>query len=1051
MVRCQCYIFALLSGLLPTCVAQTPSDFEGRPIADIQFSPSAGLDPADLAKAQPLTKGQPLHADEVARAIDGLFATGRFEDIAVEAEPSGSGVLIRFLVKNTWFIGGISVKSKTPNPPTRGQILSAAQLNLGAPFHEEDLTNAVAGLKRLLESNGFHEEQVSPAVERGNNAQQVFITFAVKEGKRAKYDMPVIEGDASLSDDTILRATGWRVPVIHWWRHVTDSRTRNGVRGLLSKYAKQDRLRAQVELEKPGYDAQRRRVHPHLKIDPGPKIKVTAVETKVSHRVLKRYVPVFQEGTVDNDLLMEGKRNLSDYFQSQGYYDVDVQFRVPPRQDDLERIEYVISRGQRYRLVHLAIAGDQYFDTGSLRERMFMTPASFRLRHGSYSEAFQRKDEETIRNLYRANGFRDAKVTSAVERDYQGKPEDIAVTMHIEEGQQWYVDQLQIKGTAQTSLPDLTGKLASSSGQPFSDVDIAADRDYILTDLYKQGFAGAQFTAAWQPSGAANHVNLTYTISEGNRQFVREVLTSGLTTTRQSLVDKQITLKPQDPLSTVQQTDIQKRLYDLGLFAEVNTAVENSDGATDHKYVLYSFDEANRYSFAVGVGAQIGRFGTPSNTTLTSPAGTTGFSPDVSLNVSRLNFLGLGHTITASGLYSNIEKRASLAYFQPRFRNKEGRNITYSLVFDTTLDVRTFAAKREEGSVQLSQKFSKSLTGLFRFAYRRVSVSDVVIPVLLIPQLVQQVRIGILSATVVQDRRDNPADPHRGMYNTADFAIAGGFFGSQRNFGRALVRNATYYRLSRNLVLARQTQFGMIQPFSPPAGITAQESVPLPERFFSGGADSLRAFGYDEAGPRDTGASLVPGGPSSAPTGFPLGGNALFINNVELRFPLIGHNIQGVFFHDMGNVYRSLSDVSLRFTQKKPQDFDYAVHDAGFGVRYKTPVGPIRADLAYAINPPTFVGFKGTPLELLQCGPNAPPIGACQPVSQNTGHIQFFFRSARRFNNASHHPSRGAGSDIWFRRRYPRSIGRHCRKTCDQAQRYRPCSACHGFPESRAA
>jgi len=198
-------------------------------------------------------------------------------------------------------------------------------------------------------------------------------------------------------------------------------------------------------------------------------------------------------------------------------------------------------------------------------------------------------------------------------------------------------------------------------------------------------------------------------------------------------------------------------------------------------------------------------------------------------------------------------------------------------------------------------------------------------------------------------------------------------------------------------VLARQTQLGIIKPFSPPAGISAQESVPLPERFFSGGADSLRAFGYNEAGPRDTGAPLTPGGVASAPTGFPLGGNALFINNVELRFPLLWQNMQGVLFHDMGNVYSSLSNISLRFNQKNLQDFNYAVHDAGIGLRYKTPVGPVRVDLAYAINPPSFIGFKGTPFELLQCGPTAAPVGPCQPVQQNTGHIQFFFSIGQTF------------------------------------------------------
>jgi outer membrane protein insertion porin family len=178
------------------------------------------------------------------------------------------------------------------------------------------------------------------------------------------------------------------------------------------------------------------------------------------------------------------------------------------------------------------------------------------------------------------------------------------------------------------------------------------------------------------------------------------------------------------------------------------------------------------------------------------------------------------------------------------------------------------------------------------------------------------------------------------------------------------------------------------------------ESVPLPERFFAGGADSLRAFAFNEAGPRDTGAPLVPGGPASQPTGFPLGGNALFINNVELRFPLIGQNIQGVFFHDMGNVFTSLSDISFRYSQRNPDDFNYTVHAVGFGVRYRTPVGPVRADLAYSLNPPSFYGFSGTPQQILLCNPNNPVSleqSFCQITKQSTGHVQFFFSIGQTF------------------------------------------------------
>ncbi len=215
-------------------------------------------------------------------------------------------------------------------------------------------------IHRLLQANGFYEAQVTPAVEQGDDAQQVFLTFQIHEGKRAKYDTPRITGVTKLPDATILRATGWRLPVIHWWRHVTSSRTRGGVQGVLKKYGSKNRLMARVELKNLAYDASGRRVHPELDIDAGPTVKVTAVETKVSRRVLKRYVPVFQEGAVDDDLLETGRRNLQEYFQSKGFYDVTVDFQVQPVHDDQETVEYAISRGMRYKLVRVSIAGNRY-------------------------------------------------------------------------------------------------------------------------------------------------------------------------------------------------------------------------------------------------------------------------------------------------------------------------------------------------------------------------------------------------------------------------------------------------------------------------------------------------------------------------------------------------------------------------------------------------------------------------------------------------------------------------------------------------------------------
>ena len=126
------------------------------------------------------------------------------------------------------------------------------------------------------------------------------------------------------------------------------------------------------------------------------------------------------------DLLVEGARNLRDFFQRQGYYDTDIDFRQRPEANDEVIIEYVIARGQRYKLVDVAVEGNRYFDTETIRERMFLEPAGFiRFRHGRYSEAMRKKDATDIENLYKANGFRDVKVTSTVTGGFPNKSDVI--------------------------------------------------------------------------------------------------------------------------------------------------------------------------------------------------------------------------------------------------------------------------------------------------------------------------------------------------------------------------------------------------------------------------------------------------------------------------------------------------------------------------------------------------------------------------------------------------------------------------------------------------
>src|SRR5262249_35095477 len=155
----------------------------------------APLAQPDLDRALPLKKGSPFHAADAAAAIDHLFASGRFEDIVVDAEPSGpDGVIIRFVTKQAYFIGHIEIAGRAPAPPNRGQLVNVTQLNLGEKYRDTELVTAQANIKKLLEANGFYEASVEPSVSRDPKTQTVNFTFMVQSGHRAKYTTPTIRG-----------------------------------------------------------------------------------------------------------------------------------------------------------------------------------------------------------------------------------------------------------------------------------------------------------------------------------------------------------------------------------------------------------------------------------------------------------------------------------------------------------------------------------------------------------------------------------------------------------------------------------------------------------------------------------------------------------------------------------------------------------------------------------------------------------------------------------------------------------------------------------------
>jgi outer membrane protein insertion porin family len=975
---------ALLRCLLSSCALvyaadlAPPDTYEGKPIASIRYEPpTQPVTRADLTRLVDFQAGAPLRLADVRDAIKRLYSTGAYSNIEVEASPEGNGVVLVFRTVEQFFVGPVEVRGKVKTPPNEGQLQSASRLELGTPFEEADIQTATENMRDLLQRNGLYLARIEQNLTRDPEHQQVALTFRVDSGKRAKFTVPVIVGDTRLPVEKLVSATHFKG--LFRWRPATQENTLRGISRIRDKYTSADRLTASVNLAQVDYLPEENRVRPTIEANGGPKIKITTDGAKVSRGNLEKYIPVFDEQSVYRDALVRGVRNLRDYFQTKGYFNVEVDFATKEIGPDQRDITYTITPGERQSLEKVNIVGNRYFNESQLRERMFLQEAGLiRLRHGRYSDGFARRDESAIAGLYRDNGFRDVEVHVTTEQNYQGKTGDVAATVRIEEGPQYKLSTVDLQGYDLPNREALLGQLSTQPGQPFSDTNVALDRNHILTLYQDAGYPDVTVEYETTPGPGEHEMAVHYTVVPGEPRIVRDVLISGMRRTSHRLVDPNMTMKPGDPLSWTQMGRMQRRLYNLGVFDKVDMAIQNPEGDTEHKYVLYHLTEGHRYSTAIGLGAQIARIGGASSS-LDNPGGSTGFAPNADFEVSRLNLWGLGHSLNFKSRYSSLQRRVSLNYLAPRYRNIEGRNLSFTALYDNTRDVLTFNARRLEGSAQLSQRYSKATTFLWRYTWRdvRVDTNTIKIDPLLIPLASQPARIAMVSFNAIRDRRDDPTDAHRGMYTSGDFGVVNRGLGGNKNFLRFLGRNSYYKMIRPDVVIATNTQFGVIRPYSVPAGIDPFEYVPIAEHFFGGGSTSHRGFPENQAGPRD----LL--------TGFPLGGNALLFHSTELRFPLIGDNINGVLFHDMGNIYRDLGSISFRFHQQDIQDFDYMVHAAGFGIRYRTPIGPVRVDLAYAFNAPAYYGLKGSYQDLI--------LGTATPALQGARKFNFFFSIGQAF------------------------------------------------------
>ena len=933
--------------------------YQGEIVRDIQFKGIAGTS-SDMLRSLLLVKqGEALDRDALRDSIRVLYQTGRFSSLHVEGAPAkGGGVVLTFVTTENYFNGDVSVAGLNPKTaPKPHQLVNASKLDLGELFSEDNVKLSEERMKKVLADNGYYRAAIRYDLRPHEYTRQMNIVFHVTPGQLARVGKVTIEGDTGLQPGQVQQITRLKAG-----KKVKSSNLSRALERLRKHYQKNQHLEAQVSLTDRQYNDDSNTLDYVFEVEQGSKIVILAEGAKIRGNQMRKLIPVYQENAVDDDLLNEGRRNLRNYLQTRGYFDATVEVdRRPVPDQDLVNIVYRINLGERHELAAIIISGNQYFDDATIRERLQVQSRTWIVTNGLFSQKMMTDDVNAIKALYRANGFEQVKVDANVEDNYLSHASELAVVYRITEGPQTLVKTLNVEGNESFPTQVLTALLTSLPGQPFSEVDMAGDRDSVILFYYNHGYPDVQFESTATPApGEPTRMDVTYKIAEGQHVSVNQVIVTGLENTKPAVVNRRIRIQAGDPLSQADMIDSQRRLYNLGLFNQVDMAVQNPEGIEPQKNVLFNLTEAPRWTFRYGGGIEFATGNTPA---LNNPQGKAGISPNAVLEITRLNLFGRDQTLSMRARVGLLTRRGLISYDVPRIGifHRENWHFTVGAFYDNTINVNTFTSERLEGSFGAEQRYSRATTFVYRLSYQRVKVdpASLTIDPALIPLYAQPVTIAMPSMTWVRDRRDNPVDTYKGSYNLLNLGLATSVLGSQSNFGKVLFQNATYYTIKRKWVLARNTQIGIEHPYGTnyyPGG--SATAIPLPELFFAGGGNSLRGFAINQAGPRDL------------QTGYPIGGQGLFVNNFEVRtppvlLPYVGNNLSFVFFHDMGNVFAQANQILsglIRFHQPSiaacappsstvPCNFSYNPQAIGIGLRYKTPVGPVRGDISYNFNP----------------------------------------------------------------------------------------------------
>jgi outer membrane protein insertion porin family len=933
--------------------------YEGQTVTavDLIANPNRDVEPLRAVVSQKV--GQPYAQADVQASISALQRAGGFDKVTVNVIPDIAGLRLNFILEPAYYLGIIDFP-RLAKLFSYTRLLQVANLQTQDPYDKARLPVAEAAISQFLQHNGYFQAQVHSEAQIDDANQLVNITFIVQTGKQARIGSVEVNGPAGPEQTWLLhkmrslraRFTG---ALLKSGKPYTTERIKAAT-SLMKKYlAGQHRLASKVEENPPKYHSDTNRVDVSFKVEPGPIVVVRTTGARLSWipfmsaRAMKKLIPIFSEGAIDADLVREGQQNLTDYFQKKGFFHANVTSDLQEQSDRIVLV-YKIDRGIKYKVDRISFAGNHRIESRNLTP-LVQVKRSHLWTHGSISQKIIKQSSDNVVAYYRDKGYEDAKVTPQVSE----RGSKIDVVFDIVEGEQTIVDHVEVTGNHSIPENQLTAPkgFELKSGAPFSSRQLSDDRNRISATYLNRGYPNAEVKTAIRRLGnQAHRVDVTYAIDEHQMVRVSKVIYLGQQHTRLSLLEKSTNLHSETPMRKDKMLAAETRLYDLNIFDWSSVGPRKPITDQSEEDTLVEVHETQRNEITYGFGFEVSHRGgnVPSGTVAVpgfptigignnqiAPSQATYASPLGSIELTRRNMRGMGETASGSILLSRLDQRAITSYLQPHFLGSSWNSLT-SFSIERTTENPLFAATLGDLSFQVEKLLSrKTNTRLqLRYDFNKTVLSHLLVPELVLPQD-QNIHLSTLSSTLIRDTRDKPLDAHRGVLENLNVSITPGPFGSSGTFAKLFGQYA-FYKPFHSLVFANSIRLGL-------AKALAGSFVPTSQLYFSGGGTSLRGFPIDEAGPQRIVpfCNVLQNQSGCVNVTVPVGGRQLFILNSEVRFPLrIMKNLGGVVFYDGGNVYSAINFNNF---------VSNYTNTIGIGLRYSTPIGPIRIDLGHNLNP----------------------------------------------------------------------------------------------------